>query len=152
MTKAFFAAASIAALMAVAAPAGADTGRPGYEAAQALAGQIVGAAKGAEAADQGQGKSETAVEADIEAAVLAQIRDSSASPDVVAEAIRIARRSGGLDNAVQVALGSALELALGVTVPGPGSAGRASTQGGASPFGHGVGNGGGGGGSGYRGH
>jgi hypothetical protein len=151
MTKAFFAAVSTAALLAVAAPASADApaGGAGYQAAQALAQQLVTAAKSAEAADQGQGKSSVAVEADVEAAVLAQVRDSSASPDVVAEAIRIARKTPGLDQAVQVALGNALELALGVTVPGPGSAGRGASGG--APYGNAWGYSGGGGGSGYRG-
>jgi hypothetical protein len=142
----------MAAVVALAPIANADTApAAGLQAAQTLAQQLVTAAKSAEAADQGAGKSSVAVEADIEAAVLAQIRDSSQSPDVVATALSIARRTGGIDSAISVALGNALTLALGVQTAGPGSVGR---PGGQPPFGRGGsgGNGGGGGGSGYRGN
>lgn len=151
MKNAFFAAAAMGALLAVAASANAapTKGGVGEQAAQALAQQILTAAKAAEAADQGQGKSNEAVEADIEAAVLATVRDSAASPDVVAKAIALARKTPGVDQQTEVALGDALQLALGATLPGPGSNGRGH---GSPPFGNGNGGGGGGGGSGYRGN
>jgi hypothetical protein len=151
MKKAILAAVAMGALLAVASTANAEPtkGGAGEQAAEALAQQIVTAAKGAEANDQGQGKSTEAVEADIEAAVLATIRDSAASPDVVAKAIALARKTPGLDQPIEVALGDALQLALGATLPGPGSNGRGR---GGPPFGNGNGGGGGGGGSGYRGN
>ena len=148
---------SAAAVIALAPVASAESapGAVGLQAAEQLAQQLVTAARAAEAAAQGSGKiadnrlcrADVAIEADIEAAVLAQIRDSSASPDVVAKALTIARQTRGLDCAIEGALGHALQLALGAQTPGPGAVGR---PGGAAPLGPDIGGGGGGGGSGYR--